>query len=73
MIRKLCGTEDDTATAILRLVLGVVFFGTNCGQRGRKAGRAGRSISVSSHLVNVPLPTLSPKTGLDRFHPVSGT
>ena len=26
MIRKLFGTEDDTATAILRLVLGVVFF-----------------------------------------------
>ena len=25
MIRKLFGTEDDTATAILRLVLGVVF------------------------------------------------
>ena len=26
MIRKLFGTEDDTATAILRLVLGIVFF-----------------------------------------------
>jgi putative oxidoreductase len=26
MVRKLFGTEDDIATAILRLVLGVVFF-----------------------------------------------
>jgi putative oxidoreductase len=26
MIRKLLGTDDDTATAILRLALGVVFF-----------------------------------------------
>ena len=26
MIRKLLATDDDTATAILRLVLGIVFF-----------------------------------------------
>src|SRR5271155_4899852 len=26
MIRKLCATDDSTATSILRLVLGVVFF-----------------------------------------------
>ena len=26
MIQKLFGTEDDTATAILRLVLGIIFF-----------------------------------------------